>query len=207
MVGGLAALRRVADPARDRDPRRLGWGVAVAGAVIVVATLVAEGDTLPGATGTLLLGVAVGTVALGLGSAVAVPAARRTLTVRRLLGVSIVLGALVAAAGARALDGDVHAVLALGGALLPAVAALGRADAGGGDGTRTVVGLAAALFVALLALAPLTALGGTLFLIVPVLLTLAAVAFVVAAVPLYLLGGASVRPDQGAPTPERRPTA
>ncbi|MXR40094.1 hypothetical protein GRX01_01800 [Halobaculum sp. WSA2] len=206
-VGGLIALRRIAGPARDRDPRRLGAGVAVGGAAVVVATVVAEGDALLGVTGNLLLGVAVGTVPLGLGAAVAVPAARRTLSVRRLLGVSVVLGALVAAGGARAFGGDLHATLALGGALLPAVAALGRADASGSDGTRTVVVLAVALFVALLALAPLTALGGTLFLIGPVLLTLAAVAFVVAAVPLYLLGGASVGPDRPASTPERRTTA
>ncbi|QZX98277.1 hypothetical protein [Halobaculum rubrum] len=206
-VGGLVALRRVADPARDRDPRRLGGAVAVGGAVVVVATLVAEGGVLLGVTGNLLVGVAVGTVPLGLGVAVAVTATRRTLTVRRLLGVGVVLAAVVAAGGAPALGGDVHAALALGGALLPAVAAIGRADAVGGDGTRTVAALGVVLFAALLVLAPLTALGGTLFLLGPVLLTLAAGAFVLAAVPLYLLGGASVGADPGTSTPDRRTSA
>ncbi|WP_348607284.1 hypothetical protein [Halobaculum rarum] len=206
-VGGLVALRRIADPAHDRDPWRLGAGVAVGGAAVLVATLVAESGALPEVTGNLLLGVAVGTVLLGLGGAVAVPAARRALTVRRLLGVSVVLAALVATGGPRALGGDFHVTLTMGGALLPAVAAIGRADAGGGDGTRTLAGLAVALFVALLALAPLTALGGTLFLIAPVLLTLAAGAFVLVAVPLYLLGGASVGADQGVSTSERRAPA
>ena len=41
-------------------------------------------------------------------------------------------------------------------------------------------------------MAPLTALGGTLFLVAPILQAVAAAAVVVAAVPLYLLGGATV---------------
>ncbi|WP_435062166.1 hypothetical protein [Halobaculum sp. EA56] len=207
-VGGLVALRRVAGPARDRDPRRLGAAVAVGGAALAVGTLAAEGGVLLGVTGNLLVGVLVGAVLVGLGAAVAVPAARRALTAGRLLGVGVVLAGLVVALGGRALGGDFHTALALGGALLPAVAALGRADAGAdADGTRTAVGLAVALFAALLALAPLTALGGTLFLLGPVLLTLAAGAFVLAAVPLYLLGGASVGTDPDASPPNRRTPA
>lgn len=206
-VGGVVALRRIAGPARERDPRRFGAGVAIAGVVVVVGTLLAEGVAVVGVTGNLLVGAVVGAVPIGLGTAVAVPAARRTLTVRRLFGVSLVLAAAVAAGGSRTFGGDVHVAVAMGGALLPAVAAVGRADAHEGVAARPAVGLATALFAALLAFAPLTALGGTLFLFGSVLLTLGAVAFVVAAVPLYLLGGASLDPDRPVSTPKRRPTA
>lgn len=49
---------------------------------------------------------------------------------------------------------------------------------------------AVAVFGGLAAIAPLTALGGTLFLLAPVLLGVAAVGAVVVAVPLYFLGAA-----------------
>ena len=211
LVGGLAGVRRavgsrVGDPARLPAPARSGVTVAGAGALLALGTLSAEADALPSATGNLLVGSVAGAVLVGLGVAVAVPRIRRALTVGRLLvtggaaalAAAVVVGATLGASG-------LHATLTLGVAVLPAAVALGRADArttaaatrgdgdapGGATGTRLLAGLAVAAVAALAVVAPLRALGGTLFLLVPLLTTVAAAGTVVAAVPLYLLGAVS----------------
>lgn len=213
IAGGLAAVRRAVPTERPRDrsdsrridprdlgPGRLGTAVAAVGTLLLGGTLAAEADALPAATGNLLVGGVVGGVLLVLGAAVAVPAARRSLTTGRLVGAGAALGTIVVLLGGDPLGGDVHATLAMGAALFPAALALGRADAAGGDGTRLLLAVTAATAVSLAALAPLRALGGSLFPLAPVLLTGAALVFVPAVVPLYLLGAASVAaPDRRGP--------
>lgn len=195
LLGGVAALRR-ADPLRgDRDPTRLGAVVAVVGAVLVFGSLLSEADALPTVTGNLLVGSVVGGVLLGVGAAVAAPAVRGRINTARLIAVGVALAALFVGLGGRAFAGDVHALLASGAVLFPLVVALGRADAasnGDGDGRRVYAGLAVAFVAALLVVAPVTSLGGTLFFVGAVLLTLAAVAFLPIAAALYALGASTV---------------
>lgn len=195
VAGGLLALRRILPAATDRDPDRFGTTVAAGGALLVAVSVATEADALPVVTGNLLLGAAVGGVAMALGTAVTSVGVRRLLTTPRLVGVALALAVSAVAAGERALGGDFHAVLAVGGSLFPAVVALGRADAVGESGDRVLAALVTGLVASLAALAPLTALGGTLFLITPILSTFGALAFVLAAVPLYLLGVASATGD------------
>ncbi|MFB6282125.1 MAG: hypothetical protein ABEH40_08905 [Haloferacaceae archaeon] len=203
LVGGIAAIRRRLDAGTARDPTRLGGAVAAAGAALLVGTVVAEGDALPAVTGNLLLGGVAGSTLLVLGAVVAAPRLRRRLTGRRLAGGGVALGVVAALAGGGAVGtGGIHRSLSLLAALLPVVAGVGWADAraaagGGSPSSRLFAGLSAAVLAGLVAGAPLTALGGTLFLLVPVVLTVAAAGVVVAAVPLYLLGAAGANAGRG----------
>lgn len=198
LVGGLGGIRRLVDPNVSRNPARIGITVAIGGALLLAGTLAAEGDALPAVTGNLLVGGFVGAILLGLGAAVAVPGARRYLSAGRLVGSGIGAAAVVVAVSDGALGMNTfHTALGLGVVVLPAAVALGRADVRGahGDGAlaqRLYVGLSVAVVAVLATVAPLTALGGTLFFLFPLLLTVAAVGVVVAAIPLYLLGVASV---------------
>jgi hypothetical protein len=200
LVGGLAGVRRYVPSTSHLDPPLLGGGVAAGGALLLVGTFVSEADALPATTGNLLGGGVAGAVLLALGIGIAVPGVRRRLTAGRLVGfgIGVGVGTAVAAEGVLGAN-EFHSLLTLGIALLPATVALGWESARATRGesalaNRLFVGIAAAAFGVLLAFAPLTALGGTLFLIVPILLTSAALGVVVVAVPLYLLGAA------GAPT-------
>ncbi|MFB6192001.1 MAG: hypothetical protein ABEI11_01630 [Haloarculaceae archaeon] len=197
LVGGFAGIRRVAGPVDRLTPARLGGGVAVAGALALAGTLVAEADALPAVTGNLLAGGIGGAVLLALGGSVALPGARDRLTPTRLVGGGIVVAALAAVVSTDAIGvSTLHTSLALGVAALPAAVALGWLDARDDDraavrARRLFAGLAAGAVAVLLATAPLVERGGALFLLVPILLTAAAVGIVVLAVPLYLLGAAA----------------
>lgn len=199
LVGGFAGIRRVVDSTVRRDPARLGGAVAGGGALLLGGTLLAEAEALPTVTGNLFTGGVVGAVLLGLGVAVAVPTVRRSLTPLRLAGVGLGAAAVVGVLSAQVLAAStLHQALALGVTLLPLMVALGWVDARAGDerfARRLFAGLSVAIVGVLALFAPLTALGGTLFLIVPVLLTAAAVGTVVVAVPLYLLGTAGATPE------------
>jgi hypothetical protein len=198
LVGGVAAIRRFVDASTRRNPARLGTVVAVAGAALFAGTVVTEADALPAMTGNLLIGGGSGAVLLTLGVAVAIPGLRRRLSGRRLAGFGVGVAAVVVLAVGRTVGtSDIHTTLALGAALFPVVVALGWVDAHalGGEtlARRLFVGTAVAVFGALAALAPLSALGGGLFLLLPIALTVIAAVGVVVAVPLYLLGGAGAR--------------
>lgn len=197
-LGGMAAIRQFTDASTAWNPARLGGAVAAGGALLLGGTLLAEGDALPAVTGNLLVGGLAGCVLLVLGAAVAVPDARRHLTPGRLVAGGIVAGIIVVAAADAALGSNTfHTALGLGVALLPATVALGRVDARcvRGKGSRPrwpFAGLAVVVLGVLALVAPITALGGTLFILLPMLLTVAALAGVVASIVLYLLGTASV---------------
>jgi len=202
LVGGVAGIRRLVDPTAERSPTRLGGGVAAGGALLLAGTLLSEGHALPAVTGNLLSGGVGGAVLLALGASVAVPGVRRRLSPGRLVAVGLLVGAIAVAVadgvlGARGL----HAYLASGVALFPVVVALGWVDARGTP-HRTAdrwlfAGAGTAVFGALAAFAPLTALGGALFLVGAVLVTLIAVGSVVVAGPLYLLGAAAATSEPG----------
>ncbi len=189
LVGGLAAIRRVLGPETRIDPARLGALVALGGAGLLVGSVLWEGDVHLAVTGSLLAGTGAGLVLLLVGTAVGVPAARRHLTGPRLL-----LGGVVAAVAVFVITGGHTGVgvfdtaFPLGAGLLPIVTAQGWVDASGRNGTQLFGATAVVIVAALAAAAPLTALGGSLFLLVPIMLAIAAGAVVVVAVPLYLLG-------------------
>lgn len=202
LVGGFAGIRRLLDADTTRDPTRLGGLVAAGGAVLLAGTVLAESDALPAVTGNLLLGGFWGIVLLALGASVAVPHIRRHLTGRRVVGAGIALG-IVAALVVDGVGGagSVHRRLSLVAALLPVAVGLGWRDARETalerqPPSRLFGGISAAILGGLVVTAPLTALGGTLFLLVPIVLTVAAVGVVVAAVPLYLLGAAGATAER-----------
>lgn len=196
LIGGLAGMRRFTDSAADRNPTLLGWGVAGSGALLLLGTLVTEADGLPELTGNLLAGGVVGIVLLALGTAVAVSKVRRHLTAPLLVGASMVLAVAVAAIVTRTFGAnEFHRALAFGAGVFPAAVALGRLDALTTPRSKALsrwlfIGIAVIVFGGLVVFAPLTALGGTLFLLAPILLGLAAVGAVVVMAPLYLLGAA-----------------
>lgn len=196
LVGGLAGIRRFVDPSKDRNTTLLGTIIAVGGAGLLVGTLIAEADALPAVTGNLLIGGFGGIVLFALGAGVAVPGIRRYLTAGRLIGSGIVVAGVAVAVSDGVLGASAfHKMLELGAALLPAAVALGWADArsnrqGATPTTWLFLGLSVAVIGVLVVSAPLTALGGSLFLLVPVVLTVAAIGGVIAAGPLYLLGAA-----------------
>jgi hypothetical protein len=128
------------------------------------------------------------------------------------LAVLLVLGAAGLVLGllaATVTDGIVgasslHRMLALGVAVLPVAVGLGWVDARDAAGERTrstllFLGLSLVVVGVLVASAPLRSLGGTLFLLVPILLTVTTGAVVIAAIPLYVLGaaGANARQARG----------
>lgn len=198
LVGGLAGARRFIGPKRGVDPTRLGGLIAVVGGLLVVGTLVSEGDAWPVVTGNLLLGGVGGVVLVGLGAGLARPEVRRHLTGSRLVGAGITLGSLAMVFTAELVgSGGVQRTLALAAGLLPAAVGLGWADATEPGSDRLFYGLAVVIVAVLVGTAPLLALGGTLFLLVPILLTAATIAVVVVAVPLYLLGTAGATVDGG----------
>lgn len=201
LVGGFAGIRRFLNPKKTWDPIRLGSLVAGSGAVLLVGTVVAEGDVLSAVTGNLLLGSFGGAILVALGASVAVSTVRRYLTGLRLagIGVAIGIGVLAVTDGLLGMSAF-HRSLSLAAGLLPVAVALGWIDAR--DTTRTnshanrlFIGLSVAIVGLLATFAPLTALGGTLFLLVPMLLTVVTVAVVIVAIPLYLLGAAGANAD------------
>lgn len=202
LVGGFAAIRRFFDSERSWDPARLGGIVAAGGTVLLVGALFQEGDALPAVTGNLLLGGFVGTVLVALGGSVAVPRIRRHLTGLRIVGAGVALGVVaLIVTGTPVGTSGFHGSLSLMAAFLPIAVGMGWIDAtdltaARSLSTRVFVGFAVAVAGALVASAPLTALGGSLFLLVPILLTVAAVAVVVGAIPLYLLGAAGANAER-----------
>lgn len=198
LVGGLAAIRRLIGPNRAVAASHLSGLVAAIGGVLVGGTLVSEGHALPAVTGNLLLGGFGGVVLLGLGIGLAVPAIRRRLTGPRLVGTGVGLGLVaMVLTGELVGSGSFQRSLALAVGLLPAAVGLGWADATGSPANRLFYGLAVGIVGVLVVTAPLLALGGSLFLLVPILLTVVAIAVVVAAVPLYLLGAAGANAGAG----------
>lgn len=205
LVGGLAAMRRLADHARGRSPERLGGILALVGVLMLVVTIGMETDGRLVVTGNLLLGTTTGAMVAALGLVVAVDGSRRFLTARRLtvagLGVAILAATLTPGfLGA----GGLHRSLSLGTGLLPVAVALGWADAADAPlessrGRRRFRWLAAAVFAVLVLDAPLRTVGGSLFLLGPILLTVGVAGVVVLAAPLYLLGvaGATAKSAPG----------
>lgn len=188
------------------DSRRL-FAVAL-GAVTVlvlagaVAPVAASPAPVSATSGTLLLGGVAGAVLFALGVGAGVERTRRSLAPARVVGFGVGV-AVVAGATADGLPGTerLHELLALGIASLPGAVALGWVDARDGrrDSTaagRLRVGLAVAVGGLLLAFAPLTALGGTLFFVLPVLVSFVAIVIVIVATPLYLLGVAGGTADR-----------
>ncbi|WP_277554909.1 hypothetical protein [Halobaculum limi] len=199
LLGGVAALRRSRRLRTAATPGRLGGLVAAGGAVLVGGSLVAEVDALPLVTSNLLVGSVVGGALLVIGVAVAAPAVRDRLTVARLVVAGVAVAALFVGVGGRAFDGGYHALLASAAALFPFVVALGRADAASASlGRRAYAALAVVFLATLVVAAPVTSLGGTLFFVGAILLTLAAVAFLPVAAALYALGASTVTEVGGA---------
>jgi len=194
IIGGFAGLRRWSSPAKEWKTTRIGGLVAAGGVLVVTGALVVEGDALPILTGDLLLGLFVGTLLLILGGVVAIKRVRTHLTGPRIFGFGLVVGGIAhlvtkVVVGA----GGFHQSLAFGAAVLPIAVGLGWIDAAaiGGSNRRAdrfFIAFAVLVLVGLVASAPLTALGGSLFLLVPIFLTTAALGVVVLAIPLYLLG-------------------
>jgi hypothetical protein len=201
LAGGLAAIRRLVDPTVPRNPTRLGGGIAVTGGLLLVGAVVSEADTLPSVTGTLLVGVGVGAVLLAFGAAIATPAVRQHLSAGRVFTIGILLAAVGVGIGSSTLGANsFQRSLAFGVGVLPAAIALGWVDACGGAGIlerRLFTAVAVVVFGGLAVSAPITALGGTLFFLFAILLTVAAIVAVGIAVPLYLLGaaGATAEPN------------
>jgi len=201
LVGGLAAIRRLVNPTVPRNPTRLGGGIIVVGGLLLVGTVFSEADTLPAVTGILLVGVGVGTVLLAFGATIATPAVHRHLSAGRVLGIGILLAAVGVGIVSSTLGANsFQRSLAFGVAVLPAAIALGWVDACGGDRIlerRLFTAIAVVVFGGLAVSAPITALGGTLFFLSSILLTVAAIVAVGVAVPLYLLGaaGATAEPN------------
>ncbi|MFB6118037.1 hypothetical protein [Halosegnis sp.] len=197
VVGGLAAIRRVAGRVADRSPERLGAAVAVGGGLLLVWTLIVEADALPAVTGLLILGGVVGGVLLACGAAVGLPALRRHGSPWRILGIGVAVAAVPAVgAGATLPLSTVHRGILTGVVVLPAAVALGWSDAGVGDARATrrlLVACTVVIYGGFAVVAPLTDLGGSLFLLGPLLVTGAAVVAVAAAGPLYVLGVAGGR--------------
>lgn len=201
LVGGFTLIRRATDATAARNPGRLGTGIALAGTLLLAGTLVFEAGALPAVTGNLFVGCTVGTVFLIFGTLIAVPSARHQLSTGRLLGGSLVIAAVVGAVAVMALGADsFQTALAVCVAVLPAAVALGWVDARSSSGTETsarwvFTGLGVAVFAALAIWAPLTSLGRSLFIFVPLLLTGAATLGAIVSVPLYLLGAAGATAD------------
>lgn len=202
LIGGLTGIRRFFDAETNRDPTRLGSIAAASGAVLLVGTVLWEGDALPAVTGNLLLSSVGGSVLLALGASVAASQIRRHLTGLRIVGGGIALGIVAAIVTERSMSASgFHRSLSAATALLPAAVGLGWTDAADAVessslSTRLFIGLSVMIVGVLVVSAPLTALGGTLFLLVPILLTAATVGIVVIAIPLYVLGAAGANADQ-----------
>lgn len=202
LIGGLVGIRRVFDAGTPRDPTRLGYLVAAVGVLVLVGTVLMEPDGLTDVTENLLLGSSGGMVLLALGASVAIRRFRHYLTGRRLVGAGIVLGIIAAiiAFGIRDMS-ELHRLLSLAVGLLPVLVGIGWVDANetvadGSPSSRLFAGLSVAVLGALVASAPLTALGGTLFIFVPIFLTIAAVVVVGVSIPLYLLGAAGATAER-----------
>ncbi|MFB6361602.1 MAG: hypothetical protein ABEH59_09815 [Halobacteriales archaeon] len=194
LIGGFAALRRWVSPEKTWKPTRIGSLVAAGGGLVVIGSLVVESDVLPTLTGNLLLGLFAGTLLLILGGVVAIERVRTHLTAPRMLGFGLGVGVMAhfvtkGTVGA----GGFHQSLAFGAAVLPIAVGFGWLDGAAAGGSsrsenRIFLAFVGLVLAALVASAPLTALGGSLFLLVPILLTAAAVGVVALAIPLYLLG-------------------
>lgn len=202
LVGGFAGIRRFFDATTNVNPTRLGSIIATGGAILLVGTVVSQGDARPVLLGNPFLGSVGGAVLLALGAGVAASGVRRHLSGPRLAGAGIAVG-IVAVLVTDRLTGTSAFLqsipLAIG--VLPIVVALGWLDADVTDGDRSFgnrlfVGLSVVIVGMLVVAAPLWALSGGLFLLGSILLTLAAVGVVVVSVPLYLLGvaGATAEP-------------
>ncbi|MFB6210434.1 MAG: hypothetical protein ABEI76_02760 [Halobacteriales archaeon] len=198
LVGGIAGIRRLTG-GDGGDPDRFGAIVALGGASVLVGTLAMEADALPSMTDNLILGGIGGAVLLALGLSVLVPTLRGRLTGRRLVGASLGVVAIVLILTQLSVRmSTLHRTLGLGIALLPAAVALGWMDATASPrrSNRLFFGFVVALVGGLVVSAPLTALGGGLFLLMPIILTAAAGGAVVLAIPLYLLGMAGGMAEQ-----------
>lgn len=194
LIGGFAGLRRRINPEKEWKPTRIGGLVAAGGVLVVIGSLVVEGEVLPTLTGNLLFGLFAGTLLVILGGAIAIGPVRTLFTGRRIFAVGLAVGIIAhfltkGVVGA----GGLHRSLAFGAAILPIAVGFGWMDAAAARGSsrradRFFLAFVVLILAALVAFAPLTALGGSLFLLFPILLTAAAVGVVVLAIPLYLLG-------------------
>lgn len=199
LVGGFAGIRRFFPAETARDPTHLGSIVAATGTVLLVASVLQQSDVFPVVLGMpiLVVGGGVGGAALlALGAAVATPGVRRHLTGTRVVGAGIVLGIAVAiVSGGLSGVSPFQLTLLLAVAVLPGAVGLGWIDAQDTAGnssrsTRLSIGLSMAILGVFVLAAPLRALGGGLFFLVPILLTVAAAGIVIVAIPLYVLGAA-----------------
>lgn len=193
LVAGIAGIRRFVRAGKERRLERLGGVVAIGGVAALAGAVYAEPDALPELTGTLLLGLLFGGTLLGLAAAVARPEIRTHLSPKRLLAAGVAVAVVGVVVQGFFRGGTLHRSVTIGMSLLPGIVALGWADAaqeGEKTPTRLFAVVAVAIVALLLASAPLTAVGGALFLLVPIFLTVISAGVVVAAVPLYLLGAA-----------------
>lgn len=202
LIGGFAGIRRFLDANTNLNPTRLGSIVAAGGAILFVGTVVSEGDARPVLIGNPFLGGFGGPVLFALGVGVAASGVRRHLTGPRLLGAGIAVG-IVAMLVTDSLIGTSAFLqsIPLATALLPTAVALGWLDADVSEGDRSLanrlfVGLSVVIVGVLVVAAPLRALGGSLFLLAPILLTFGAVGVVVVVTPLYLLGVAGATAER-----------
>lgn len=202
LIGGFAGIRRFLDATTNWDPTHLGSFVAASGTVLLIGTILWESEVLPGMTGNLLVGGGGGAVLLALGVSVAVSGVRRHLAGWRIVGAGIALGIGAAIITGRLIGtSGFHRSLSLAAALLPVAVGLGWVDAQAtaGDSPRSnrhFIGLAVGIVGVLVMSAPLRALGGTLFFLGSILLTVAAVGIVIVAIPLYLLGAAGANAER-----------
>lgn len=210
LLGGLAGMRRLADATVDLDPGQWGTLFAVAGGLVFGVTVSGEVARLPEVTGNLFAGVVAGAVLVVVGVTAMVPAIGAALSERRLLLVGLGMAVLAGAVAVRHLGANfIYTPLVVGAAAVPGAAALGRMDAGAAaeDGARDgrlFAGLAAGVVVIILGYAPLGTLGGTLFLIGPIITAISMVGVVVVAIPAYYLGAAMApgNSDAGETGPE-----
>ncbi len=199
LVSGLAGIRRTLHSRKIGSPGQLGTLVSAIGGIVVLGTVMVEGSVFPAITGNLVLGTTGGLVLLLLGVGIGVPAIREYLSGLALVGGGIVVGILGVIIGGKVLGaGGFVRTLSLSVALFPIVTAQGWFDAKepraqSPNSRRLYIGTAVAIVTSLGIAAPLTALGSSLFLLVPILLTVGAGGVLVAAVPLYLLGAAGAR--------------
>lgn len=201
-AGGILAVHRFVGPPREAGSLRRTAGLVIAvGFLIVVAVLWIERPweyhTSTQGWFTLAFGAA-----LVCGGALATSRLRDAVTYGRLLEGAVLSGGAVAV-GTEVLSTDgggfgLRLALAAPVLLFSTVALGYAAETGDRRRTRWAFALVAGGAVAsLAATAPVTELGGALFLLVPVLLTILAAGCVVIVTPLYRLGGALAAAESG----------
>lgn len=126
---------------------------------------------------------------------------RRHLTAARVFGLAVVVGLIGVNVTNALLDtGGILQAVVLGVLMLPVAVGFSWLDIMNVDRESEAfdgyfIAVSLAIVVILLPSAPLRALGGSLFTLVPILLSLGAVVVVIGAIPLYLLGAAGANAE------------